>query len=356
MPRGFDDYAITSKQGSYFDPRFTTPSGKKAFTGYYADVYTDIALEWLKNRDRSKPFALCVHYKGPHHPYDYPPRWANLLEGVQVPEPPTLHEDVEKTSPLLKARLSQQMSRNSSYYDRHKNDKVPPMQPAGDDAKSQASAAYQHMVHKYIRCVAALDENIQRLLDQLAAEGITDNTVIIYTSDQGYWLGQHGLYDKRLILEESLKMPLIVRYPEEIAAGTVNEHLCSNVDFAPTLLDYAGVEIPSAMQGRSLRHLLQGKRPSDWRQAVWYAYWAGPSHWGVRTKQHTLVRFPDTEEIEFYDLDRDPLQRRSLHLDPAYADTIAEVRKVLEQTMREVGIEPSELPTPRKQRSGKKSN
>jgi len=344
-PRGFETYAITRGQGSYFNPDLEVPGGThKRFTGYYADVYTDLSLNWLEQRDKSKPFALCVHYKGPHNPYDYPERWAKLLDGVTVPEPPTLHEDVEKTSPLLKARLPQQMARNKSYYERYKGDKEPRMGLAGDDAKSQASAAYQHMLHKYIRCVAALDENIQRLLEQLAAEGIMDSTLIIYTSDQGYWLGQHGLYDKRLILEESLKMPLIVRYPKEIKAGTVDNHLCSNVDFAPTLLDYAGVAAPTAMQGCSLRPLLHGKAPSDWRQTIWYAYWAGPPHWGIRTEQYTLVRFPGTENFEFYDLKKDPLQQRSLHADPEYAGPIEITQKVLQQTMRDVDIKASELP------------
>ena len=267
-----------------------------------------------------------------------------------MPEPPSLHEDVKATSPRLKARLPQQLAGYKSYYDRHKNDKVPVMQSAGDDSKSQASAAYQHMIHKYIRCVAALDENIQRLLDQLTAEGIKDDTLIIYTSDQGYWLGQHGLYDKRLILEESLKMPLIVRYPKEIKPGSVNEYLCCNVDFAPTLLDYAGVAVPSAMQGRSLRPLLQGKTPTDWRQAIWYAYWAGPPHWGVRTTEYTLVRFPDTQDFEFYDLKKDPLQRHSVHAESAYSASIAITQEVLEKMMGEVGISPSELPGQPKRR------
>jgi arylsulfatase A-like enzyme len=344
-PRGFDDYAITKRQGAYFNPSFTRPNGQEKHEGYYADIYTDVALDWLQKRDKAKPFALCVHYKGPHHPYDYPERWNTLLEGASVPEPLTLHEDVVQTSPRLKALLPQQMSRNSSYYGRHKDDTEPVMPPAGDDPKSQARAAYQHMVHKYIRCVAAIDENIQRLLDQLTRENILDDTLILYTSDQGYWLGQHGLYDKRLILEESLKMPLIVRYPSEISSGSVNEALCSNVDFAPTLLDYAGVEAPAAMQGRSLRPLFRGTTPSDWRTALWYAYWAGPPHWGVRTERYTLVEFPGTDEFEFYDLEYDPLQRRSLHADARYADAIRATRGVLQRTMREVGITASQLPT-----------
>jgi arylsulfatase A-like enzyme len=345
QPRGYDDYAITKRQGKYNDPTFSTPRGEEKHEGYYADVYTDKALDWLRNRDPSKPFALSVHYKGPHHPYDYPERWDHLLDGVEVPEPPTLHEDAGQTSPRLKALLSQQMSRTDrSYYDRHVNDRNPVMPPAGDDLESRASAAYQHMIHKYIRTVAAIDENIERLLDRLETEGILDDTIVIYSSDQGYWLGQHGLYDKRLILEESLKMPLIVRFPREIEAGSISNHLSSNVDLAPTLLDYAGVDIPESMQGRSMRPLFKGASPKDWRTAIWYAYWAKPAHWGIRSERYTLVLFPGTDEFEFYDLQKDPLQRRSLHADPDYADAIAESRQLLEQTMVDVDIEPSDLP------------
>ena len=348
-PRGFDDYAITRGQGSYFNPSFETPAGQKKFTGYYADIYTDVSLDWLKQRDKSKPFALCVHYKGPHHFYEYPERHAKLLEGVTVPEPPTLHEDVEQTSPQLKAVLPQQMNRNKSYYDRHKNEAEPRMEQA-DDPRGQASAAYQHMLHKYIRCVAAIDDNMQRLFDYLAADQITDDTLIIYTSDQGYWLGQHGLYDKRLILDESLKMPLIVRYPKLVKPGTVDHHMCSNVDFATTLLEFAGVEVPAAMQGRSLWPILRGESPSDWREAIWYSYWgAPPNHWGIRTADSTLVRFPDTDEFEFYDLVTDPLQTRSVHADPAYAQRIAQAQELLAATMLEVDMQPSELPGSRLQ-------
>lgn len=198
-------------------------------------------------RLRLGPFALCVHYKGPHHFYEYPERHAKLLEGVTIPEPPTLHEDVVATSPRLKAELPQQMTRNKAYYD----------------------------------------------------------------------------------------------------------HLCSNVDFAPTLLDYAGVAVPPAMQGRSMRPLLRGESPAEWRKAIWYSYWgAPPNHWVIRTADSTLIRFPGTDEFEFYDLARDPLQTRSVHADPGYAERIAETRKLLAKTIQEVDIQALEFPGTRKQDDG----
>ncbi|MAG94830.1 MAG: acetylglucosamine-6-sulfatase, partial [Planctomycetaceae bacterium] len=301
-PRGMDFYAVTKGQGKYFAPTFHLSDGsQRKHEGYYADVYTDAALDWLKKRDKSKRFCLNLHFKGPHHPYDYPERHENLLKEVLVEEPDSLHEDVAYTSPLLKGKHWGHMFRNRGYFQRHVDDKVPPMWPYENSQASKESAAYQHMIHKYIRCVAAIDENIGRVLAHLDAEGIKDDTLVVYTSDQGYWLGQHGLYDKRLILEESLKMPLIVRYPREIKAGSTCDALCSNVDFAQTILDFAQVDADGRMQGASLRPLLQGTTPADWRKAIWYAYWAaGHPHWGVRTERYKLVRFPGTEKFEFY--------------------------------------------------------
>lgn len=357
-PRGFDHHMLVKGQGSYFDPHFVdTPTGPQKFKGYYADIYTDQALAWVRKRDKSKPFALCLQFKGPHFSYEYPERHENLLADVVVPEPPTLHEDNAKTSPLLKSKIPQQMA---DYYHRMLKDKRVPMWPAGSDVKSQTSAAYQHMIHKYIRCVAAIDDNIKRVLDQLTEEGVLDDTLVVYTSDQGYWLGQHGLYDKRFILEESLKMPLIVRYPKLVKPGSVDTHMCSNVDVAPTLLEFAGAPVPDAVQGRSLLPLLRGESPTDWRSTIWYAYWSDPPHWGIRTAHSTLVRFPGTDEIEFYDRKADPLQERSVHADPAYAERIAAAQKLLIATMKEVDIQKSELPVKkqvnqRRQKRQKKS-
>ena len=348
-PRGFDDYKVTRKQGKWFDPTFDTPHGEHKVQGYCSDVYTDVALEWLENRQPQKPFALMLHFKAPHHPYDYPERFKDLLRGVEIPEPGNLYENLTETSPLLKFRRFQQMdtpdNRSSAYYWRHVNDEEPPMAPASNH-RERVAAGYQHMVHKYIRAVAAVDENVGRVLDYLDREGLAQETVVFYTSDQGYWLGQHGLYDKRLILEESLRMPLLMRYPAEIEAGTTTDLLCSNVDFAPTILDYAGKDAPDAMQGRSLRPLTRGKRPVDWRRAVFYAYWsAPPDHWGVRTERYTLVHFPKTEEIEFYDLKEDPAQDVNQAKSPAYRSAIIQTESILEELMREVDIKAAELPS-----------
>ena len=339
FPRGTSDYAVTVGQGSYFNPTLHRPNGKREkYQGYYADRYTDWALKWLKQRDKTKPFYLSLHFKGPHEYFDYPERWAKLHEGVKIPEPPSLHEDITKTSPLLKGKHFSVMYDEEgpkSFYLVYEDF----IGKQTDDPAERRSLAYQHLIHKYIRCVAAIDDNVKRVIDQLRAEGTLDNTLVIYTSDQGYWLGQHNMHDKRLILEESLKMPLIVRYPKEIKTGSVNKHLGMNIDFGPTMLDYAGVAIPSVMQGVSLRPLLQGNTPADWRTSIFYAYYnRSPKHWGIRTDRYKLIRFPDTEMVEFYDLQEDPQEMYNRGSEPGYRKQIATTQKQLNSLMTEVGV------------------
>jgi len=362
QPKGFDTYKVTRGQGSWFDPVFFTKTGQwygkkkkrdrvpgEKHEGYCSDVYTDQALQWLKARDAKKPFCMMLHFKAPHHSYEYPERWKDYLKDTLIPEPSSLHEDVEKTSPLLKGVHTWHMVDKNGYFGRHENDEEPTMWPHDGSIRSKTSAAYQHMIHKYLRAVGAVDDNIKRVIDYLEKERIKDDTLIIYTSDQGYWLGQHGLYDKRLILEGSLKMPFIVRYPKEIKAGSVSEALCSNVDFAPTLLDMARVPVPKAMQGISLRPLLQGKYPANWRKGIWYAYWAtGHYHWGVRTHEHKLIRFGGTSDYEFYDLKKDPFEMNNLAGQTGYKRAITETGQLLEKLIKQVDIKPDQMPGAKK--------
>jgi len=339
FPRGTSDYAVTIGQGSYFNPTLHRPDGKlKKYQGYYADRYTDWALKWLKQRDKTKPFYLSLHFKGPHEYFEYPERWAKLHEGVKIPEPPSLHEDITKTSPLLKGKHYSVMYDEEgpkSFYLVYQDF----IGKQTNDPAERRSLAYQHLIHKYLRCVAAIDDNIKRVIDQLRSERVLDDTLVIYTSDQGYWLGQHNMHDKRLILEESLKMPLIVRYPKEIKADSVNTRLGMNIDFGPTMLDYAGVAIPSVMQGVSLRPLLQGNTSTDWRTSIFYAYYnRSPKHWGIRTERYKLIRFPDTEVVEFYDLQEDPQEMYNRGSEPSYRKQIAATQKQLNSLMTEVGV------------------
>ncbi len=357
-PQGFNDYRVTKGQGKWFDPAFytpqsdwyqtrgTRPKGVERKQGYSSDVYTTAALDWLRGRDPEQPFCLMLHFKAPHHSYDYPPRHEALHKGTAIPEPPSLHEDTPRTSPRLKAPHRWGVHRNFSYYQRHRNDTAPVMPPHPSDTSSQRSAAYQHLIHKYLRAVAAIDDNVGRVVRYLEEQSILDSTVIIYTSDQGYFLGQHGLYDKRLILEESLLMPLIVRYPNEVPADSIETALCNNVDMARTLLDFAKAQVPPSMQGRSLRPLLQGQRPEDWRSALWYAYWSGGHpHWGVRTDRYKLVAFPGTDEFEFFDLNSDPLEMKNLARQPKWSTAIEATRRLMEQAAAEVDFGETDFPT-----------
>jgi len=339
FPRGAGDYAVTVGQGSYFNPTLHRPDGtREKYEGYYADRYTDWALKWLKQRDTKKPFYLSLHFKGPHEYFEYPERWAKLHEGVKIPEPPSLHEDITKTSPLLKGKHYSVMYDDEgpkSFYLVYEDY----LAKRSADPAERRSLAYQHLIHKYLRCVAAIDDNVKRVLDHLQAEGTLDDTLIIYTSDQGYWLGQHNMHDKRLILEESLKMPFIVRYPKDIKAGSVSSKLGMNIDFGPTMLDYAEVTIPSVMQGVSLRPLLQGVEPTDWRESIFYAYYnRSPKHWGIRTERYKLIRFPDTEAVEFYDLQEDPAEMYNRAAESAYRKQIASTQKQLDTLMTNTGV------------------
>lgn len=348
-PRGFDNYWITKRQGQYFNPTFYTQpdSGIVKEIGYSTDIYTDYAIDWLEQRDTKKPFLLCLQFKAPHHPYDYAPRHGELLEGVRIPEPPNLYEDIAVTSPLLKNGRGQIMysETNSGYYGRHINDTVPPMLSHDpENAKEKVAVAYQHMLHKYIRCITANDEAVGRVLDYLDENDMAENTIVVYTADQGYWLGQHGLYDKRLILEESIKMPLLVRYPPAVEKGSVCEKIAMNIDFGPTFLDYAGVHIPESMQGVSLRPLLENNTSDNWRTDAFYCYWVKPPHWGVRTERYTLVHFPGTEEFEFYDNKEDPWQMINQAENPDYASAIEDCEKRLKRLTGEIGFKAEDYP------------
>jgi arylsulfatase A-like enzyme len=360
MPEGFDDFYVTKNQGKYFDPAMSVPGGKMVnLKGYASDVYTDIALDWLKKRPKDRPFFLAVHHKATHTPWEYPDRWDRMLHGQKVPEPPNLYEDIAASGSALKQAYAQSshmtigqkpfFERNLERIDSMKEKEDLPHFDA-DSERDRCAAAYQNLIKRYLRCAAAMDESIGRLLDYLDQEGLTENTLVIYSADQGYWLGQHGFYDKRLIFEESLRMPFLARLPGVIAPGSIDEHLCSNVDFAPTFLDFAGVPVPAAMQGRSLKPLLQGQAPADWRKAVFYAYYISPrfsstSHYGVRTERYKLLHNASGPR-EFYDLKADPLEMVNQINNPEYVDAINECEKELQRLMREVDITSDQLPLP----------
>ncbi|EDM26171.1 mucin-desulfating sulfatase (N-acetylglucosamine-6-sulfatase) [Lentisphaera araneosa HTCC2155] len=339
LPEGFEKFKIVDDQGEYFNPSFLDEQNQTVKTaGYSTDVYTDQALEWLSKHKSADPFMLMLNFKAPHYPYDYPERYESLLENSQIPEPLNLYEDLTKSSPMLKNRCFGQMAKARSYFRRQYKSTTPEMSKDGVDTwTGQVSAAYQHMSKKYIRCITAVDENVGRVLDYLEHNNLNDNTIVIYGSDQGYWLGQHGLYDKRLILDQSIKMPFIISYPKLIK-NNKNFELCSNIDIAPTLLDLVGATPPSEMEGVSMLPLLKGEEVNDWRQAIWYNYTSNPNHYGIKTKEYTYVKFHESMDFEFYDNLKDPWQNKSEHKNPDYAAKIASAEVVLQRKLKELQL------------------
>jgi arylsulfatase A-like enzyme len=375
-PKGYGKHMVVKGQGKYFNPTFSGSEGTWKRKGYSTDVYTDIALDWLGKRDKSKPFLMCLQFKAPHHDYGHAERYNELLADVTVPEPPTLYENVRNSdSNLKKGFLSrskfhmlysgstskQEGSNQSNYYMRHLKDAAPNQMWKHDATsdKDKIRVAYQHMIHKYIRCATGNDDNLKRVLDYLDKEKLTENTIVIYTSDQGYWLGQHGFYDKRLILETSIRMPFVIRYPKMIRPGMASKDLCSNVDIAPTLLALAGVKAPAAMQGRSMAPILQGKAPDDWRKSQLYTYWGAPNHYGIRTHRYTYTKVATSSDalaIDLFDRERDPDQTHNVANDPSYKDALIDLEKELSDRIQSVGISKDELPGVSQKRTSKKKD
>jgi len=359
-PRGFDYYNVLPGQGRYHDPLFKEKGkpwqygskGGEVYKGYVTDIITDISLDWLKNRNKDKPFFLMCHHKAPHGLWEYADRHAHLYQDIEIPEPASLWEDKSHRSPGSREYGSTISTHNKvrNMVNRMQQRWWPTgrLDTSGMDENQKTRAAYQKYLKDYLRCVAAIDENVGRLLDYLDKEGLTENTVVIYTSDQGMFLGEHDYYDKRWMFEESLRMPFVARYPEEIKPTTVNDDIILNVDFAPTFLDYAGIPTPSEMQGKSFRANLAGRTPSNWRRSMYYRYWMHrahhdvPAHYGIRTKRYKLIFFyglpldargarndPTPPGWELYDLKEDPYELKNVYNDPAYADVVKQLKSQL---------------------------
>ncbi len=366
LPQGFDNWDILVNarggrpgQGLYYDP-FMRRKGEKTrrVKGYSTDVIAGLSIDWLKKRDKNKPFFLKCHFKAPHRPWDPAPRYKDLFPGKKIPEHPTLLDDyshVTNSAKNARLRIGQ---------DFNKRDVGGINIPKDLDRNALRKWAYQVYLRRYIACIKAVDDNVGRLMEYLESEGLTDNTLVIYTSDQGFFLGEHGWYDKRFMYEPCLTTPLIVRYPNHVQKGEVNNDLVLNVDYAPTMLDYAGVKIPSNMQGKSFRPILAGSTPKNWRKSMYYRYYMHlahhwvPAHYGVRDGRFTLIRYtgsptitkngkeiymrgsvkkPTPPEWEMFDRQKDPHQVRNIVNDPAYADEVARLKALLEKKKKEVG-------------------
>jgi arylsulfatase A-like enzyme len=356
-PTGFDKWSVLPGQGQYIDPKFhemgTKPKELKTYKDRYStDVIADMALEFLKNRDKTKPFALFCHFKAPHRSWDPAPRFKDLYKGVTIPEPETLLDDYKGRSKQvgnIKMRIGQDFSKRDLQMDIPKN-------LSTDELRKWA---YQEYMKRYLSCVKAVDENVGRLMAFLEENGLAEDTIVVYTSDQGFFLGEHGFFDKRLMYEPALTTPLIIRWPGHTRPGTVNTDMILNIDHAETFLDIAGCPAPKDMQGRSYKSILEGKTPSDWRTSMYYRYWMHldgshnvPGHYGVRTTRYTLIHFYGKgmnmkgaknidldPEWEMYDNQKDPLQMKNVYNDPAYAATRQDLKMELDRLRRQVGDE-----------------
>jgi len=400
-PVGFDYYSILPNQGQYYQPDFLENGKRIQEKGYVTDIITDKAIAFLEKRDHDKPFMMIYQHKAPHRNWLPAPRHLGMFDQTVLPEPENLLDDFKGRGRAAKEQLMNiatdmwnawdlkllstaqldSMSKlpASSFKDSKGDDYKQANDPSLDKARffevyNRMTAAekaqwrkvydkrvaefrrlnpkgadlvrwkYQQYMRDYMACVVAVDENVGRLMDYLKKIGELDNTIIVYTSDQGFFLGEHGYFDKRFMYDESLRTPLLVRYLKSIKAGSVSNAFAMNLDFAPTLLDYAGVKIPADMQGLSLRPVMDGagKIPEKWRKAVYYHYYEFPSwhmvkrHYGIRTERYKLIHFyNDIDEWELYDLQKDPQEMNNIYGNKAFGPVIqelkAELKKLQEQ-------------------------
>ena len=335
-PTGFDRWEILPGQGVYNDPVFYTATGERTYSGRYAtDVITDLGIDFMRQRPKHRPFFLMLHHKAPHREWTPDEKHRRMFEGRTIPEPPTLWDDYATRTDALhenRQRVADDLTPRDL--------KVGP--PAGLEGKDLTRWKYQRYMQDYLACVQSIDDNVGRLLDFLKESGLERDTIVIYTSDQGFFLGDHGLYDKRFMYEESLRTPFLVRWPAVVRPGSTADALALNVDFAPTFLEAAGIAVPATMQGRSLLPTLRSETPADWRTALYYRYYHDPghhntrAHYGVRTATHKLIYFWKKDQWELFDLRSDPAELRNLHGQPGQEAITAELKATLGRLRREL--------------------
>ncbi len=339
-PTGFDYWKVLPGQGRYHDPEFIEMGERVTIEGYVTDLITDSVLKWLENRAVDQPFLLLYHHKAPHGPWEPDEKHQALFKGETIAEPAHFDDDFSNRASAIADSESDLEPELAKRYARWGS-----APPAELDAEGRKKWTYQRYVKDYMRVVASVDDNIGRLIDYLDESGLADNTVLIYTSDNGMFLGDHGLFDKRFMYEEPLRVPLLVRYPPLIKAGSRTNAMALNVDYAPTMLDLAGIEAPDNMQGHSLRPVLGGGVPTGWRESVYYHYYEHPSshnvypHYGVRTERYKLIHYyKPIDEWEMFDLEDDPLELKSIYDDPARAEVRAELETELARLRTELQV------------------
>lgn len=371
-PAAFDHYEVLPVQGKYFNPTFRVqgerpwPENTVEYTGHSTDIITNLSIKWLKDRKQNKPFFLMHHYKAPHDDFEFAPRYADYLKDAEIPEPGSLYTQPNFGSEATRGKNDSLIHRiGTSIGRRHQvrsyaDDYHVPDSLTDDEAKHYA---YQEYLKRYLRCVKGVDDNLGRLFNYLQGSGQMENTIIIYTGDQGFMLGEHDYMDKRWMYEESMRMPLLIHYPKKIDPGRRADLLVNNADFAPTMIELAGGHTPKYMQGQSLKPLLlNGQVPGQWRQETYYRYWMhmmhhdNPAHFGIRTKEYKLIFYyglPYDQDAlgkpsmawkensftieqtpaawELYDLRNDPYEVNNVYDDPKYTEIVTNLKKKLKQ-------------------------
>jgi arylsulfatase A-like enzyme len=363
-PTGFDYWNVLPGQGHYYNPDFIEMGQKKHHTGYVTDIVTDMALDYLKNkRNKDQPFLMMLHHKAPHRNWQPALRHLTKYDPIKIPEPDTLFDDYSSRSDAAKEQEMTIREHMQLQYDlkmgpppdrmteeqkaawenayRPKREAFQKNKPEGKDL---VRWKYQRYMQDYLGCIAGVDENVGRILDYLDNSGLAEQTLVVYTSDQGFYLGEHGWFDKRFMYEESLRMPLLMRFPGQIQPGQKDEHLVTNLDFAPTFLEMSDVIIPEEMQGISLASLVKKEPVHKWRDAVYYHYYEYPSvhmvkrHYGLRTQRYKLIHFYyDVDQWEMYDLKKDPQELNNIYQDPSYSETAAELKSKLNSLQNKYG-------------------
>ncbi|MFV0247731.1 MAG: sulfatase [Tenacibaculum sp.] len=375
QPEGFDYFNVLPGQGRYWNPILKTKenwkdghdnSGGKVYKGFSTDVITNLTIEHLSKRDTTRPFLMFCNFKATHEPFDYPERYKNLYKNTEIPEPESLMDfGKQSTGRSFKGQFLENLGLRWKKATEDKNfwTSYPglPYPLDGLDSVQIRKKIYQKFIKDFMRCGAAIDDNIGKLLDFLEEQGIADNTVVIYTADQGYFLGEHGFFDKRLIYEESLRIPFVIRYPKEIEAEQRIDDIVLNIDFSALLADYAGFKIPKYIQGRSFRKNLTGNTPANWRRQMYYRYWLHhpdrPAHFGIRNKRYKLIFFygqglqkkgssnkTTKPEWEFYDLKEDPKELRNAIADLKYSEIVKQMKVELQEERKKYKDFDSEYP------------
>jgi arylsulfatase A-like enzyme len=373
-PQGFDFWTVLPGQGDYYNPNFLSSKGRHQVEGHCTELVTNMALNWLKeNKGSDKPFMLMCQHKAPHRTWMPAPEHLTLYDDIEIPEAKTLfdrakdnasparYQEMEidrhmnlvydlKVSPwegwkendgkpsdrsgfrnLTKMTAEQRAKWDAAYEPKNKK-----FLAAKLEGKELVRWKYQRYMKDYLRCVRGVDDSVGQIMKYLKENNLEENTIVIYSSDQGFYLGDHGWYDKRWMYEESFQMPLIVKWPGVTKPGSETKQLVQNLDYAETFLEVAGVDIPADMQGSSIVPLLHGKTPENWRKSVYYHYHEYPSvhmvarHYGIRTERYKLIRFYQFDEWEMYDLQSDPDELKNLYNDPDQAKLVAKLKVELE--------------------------